>query len=144
MLRPLENAWSKACKRYVSPPPPPPDTPQKHLVDLYRGKLRVVPGADALVPEDAAQLVHSVEPPYDQALRRGWDDGWQDSKGDETHTRTGEMITNAEDERSGTAQVIQMHTPRDEERKLTPEVAQGITVVETNSLGDGISNSIVL
>lgn len=41
-----------------------------HLVHLDRRELRVVPGADALVAEDASQLVHAVEPPDHQTLFR--------------------------------------------------------------------------
>ena len=38
------------------------------LVHLDAGKFRVVPGADALVAEDAAHLVHALEAPDDEPL----------------------------------------------------------------------------
>ena len=39
------------------------------LVQLHRGKLRVVLGVHALVPEDAANLIHPVHATHDQPLQ---------------------------------------------------------------------------
>ena len=39
-----------------------------YLVDLDGGELWIMPCADTLVPEDAAQLVDTIEPSDNQSL----------------------------------------------------------------------------